>query len=188
MAKTGVKFLTIAPITSYADGAKPVYGEKVSVEYTVSLNINFEYASAEMYGDDMLRESDRGMTGYSIAGSLTDLNPEVCAVALGWKKGSDNSYSITDANPPYVGGGYVTNGMVNGVRYYEGVRFYRAQFTKDAMNASTKERNVTFNADDITGTGMGVILDDSGAQTFVQIERFAAESDAKDFSVGHLTA
>lgn len=187
MAKTGVKGLTIAPITAYADGAVPTYGTKTSVPYTVSINISNEYADAEMYGDNILRESDKGMTGYSIAASLTDLSPEMGAVMLGWiKDASGDSYRITDANAPYVGCGFVTCGMVNGVRYYEGNWYYRAQFTKDANSANTKERNVTFTPDDVSGTGFGVQLDNTGVVSFADIERFDNEAAAMAFVEGHI--
>ena len=187
MAKIGCKHFTVAPITSYADGSAPVYGDKVTVEYLVGVDMNFEYASDEMHGDDLLRESYKGLVGLTAGVSLTDLAHEVAATMLGWEKGPGKEYAITDKNPPYIGFGYIACGMKNGVRYYDAIWVYRSQFTKDSMTANTKERNVTFNPDGVTGAGYGVILNESGVATFVATERFATETEADAFINSHIT-
>ena len=182
MAKIGCKYLTVALITSYTDGSAPTYGTKTTVEYLNSIGINFEYASAELYGDDMLRESEKSLIGYSASANLTDLAPAIAAAFLGWeKKGDGDGYVVKGVNSPYVGFGMVTCGMVNGVKYYEGYWFYRSQFSKDSLGAATKEKNVTFNTDAISGTGMGCVIDTSGEPVFYEVQRFAAEADAKSF-------
>lgn len=183
MAKIGCKFLTVAPYDSTnQDGAAPTYGAEVAVEYLNSIDVNFEYADAELPGDDMIRESDRSLTGYSVASAVTDLAPEVAAAMLAWKKHAEgNGYTVTGKNTPYMGFGFVQSGMVNGVKYFEGLWFYKAQFTKDSISARTKDRNITFNTDSITGRGMPVILDESGDDSWYEIERFDTEIAAKAF-------
>ena len=189
MAYIGMRSPIFAPITTpRVDGSAIEYGTPLVIGPAVSANVTFDTADNPDYGDDVVIDNDKGINGYSIALETNDISKAARAACLGWKAvtGTGSTvthYEVTDAAPPEGGLGYIRVKMFKGVRTYEAFFFHALQFSSGGENASTKQRQITWNHPTMNAAGLGVYIDDSGnARYFVRME-FAEEDydDALDW-------
>ena len=84
-------------------------------------------------------------------------------IVVGPAVSANVTFDIAD-NPDYGDDIIVDNDK--GVRKFETFFFHALQFSNGGENASTKQRQITWNHPSMSGTGIGVYNDDSGDQKF----------------------
>lgn len=185
MAYIGMRNPRFAPIsTPRVDGSAISYGTPIDIGPAVSANVSFDVANNPDYGNDVIIDNDNGINGYTIELETNDISKDARATCLGWKAVSGGSpaavthYEIDDTNPPEGGFCFIRVKMFKGVRKYEAFFFHAVQFSDGGENASTKEKQITWNHPTMTGTGIGVYLDNSGKAKFFNWMEFDTEAAA----------
>ena len=120
-ANVGMLCPVVATVASYTAGTGITYNTGKKVAEAVSASISWNRSDGKFYGDDVLLDSDNGVTGYQIEFEPSGLTDEVRGYILG-ETVQSSEYSITEAASPDVGFGYVrvmrtsnTSGVVNAV-------------------------------------------------------------------------
>ena len=183
MAYIGMRNPKFWPITARTDGSAITYGTAVEIGPAVSANVTFDTADNPDYGDDVIIDNDKGVNGYSIALETNDISKEARAACMGWKAVTGTGttvthYEVTDAAPPEGGLSYVRVKMFKGTRKYEAFFFHALQFSDGGENASTKQKQITWNHPTMNGTGIGVYLDSSGEAKYFNWMEFDTEAAA----------
>lgn len=186
MAYIGMMNPVAAPITAYTEGSAITYGSGMVLGPAVAANLNFDVADNPDYGDDVIIDNDNGINGYSATLETNNITKEGRAMVLGWEPigTTVTHYDVTDAAAPYVGWGFIRVKMFRGVRSYEAFWFHRSQFSPNVINASTKERQITWNHPQMNVQGMGVRLDNSGKAKYFQWMEFETEAAAQAWLYG----
>lgn len=192
MAFIGMLRPVYSKITTYTEGSAITYGTGAVISKARSASISYEHEDNPFYGDDVIVENDQGLNGYTIDLETTDLPIDIRCDLLGetaLTTTSDNvtttiGYRATDAQPPYVGFGFVRVLMVGGSKKYEGFWFHRLQFAMESEEANTKEKSISWGAPKIHGTGVGVYLDSSGAVSWYDHMEFTSLSAAETWLYG----
>lgn len=180
MAYIGMRSPIAAVISSHTDGSAISYNTGFVVGKAVEASINFDKNDNPDYGDDVIVDNDTGLNGYSGTIDVSMLSADVRAKLLGWDPDASTAtlYSVGDENAPYVGFGFIHVGMYQGVKSYEAYWFHKAQFTQNAINASTKARQIEWNHPQLNFVGMGAYIDSSGNAKFFDWMTFNSESGA----------
>ena len=187
MAYIGMRKPIVAPISSHTDGSAITYGTGMVIGPAVSANLTIDASDNPDYGDDIVIDNDNGINGYSITLETNDISAEARALCLGWKPVTSGTpavtthYEATDEAPPEVGMGYIRVKMFKGERTYEAFWYHKLTFASGGENASTKQKQITWNHPTMTGTGMGAYIDDSGKAKFFDWMEFDSESDAESW-------
>ena len=186
MAYIGMRSPVAAPITAYTEGSAITYGTGMVLGPAVAANLTFDVADNPDYGDDVIIDNDNGINGYSATLETNNITKEGRAMVLGWEPigTTVTHYDVTDAAAPYVGWGFIRVKMFRGVRSYEAFWFHRSQFSPNGINASTKERQITWNHLQMNVQGMGVRLDNSGKAKYFQWMEFETEAAAQAWLYG----
>jgi phi13 family phage major tail protein len=169
--------------TPRVDGSPITYGTPVTIGPAVSANVTFDTADNPDYGDDVIIDNDKGVNGYSVSLETNDISKEARAACLGWvpKTGTGTTvthYEVTDAAPPEGGLSFIRVKMFKGVRKYEAFFFHALQFSDGGENASTKEKQITWNHPTMDGAGIGVYIDSSGNAKYFNWMEFDTEAAA----------
>jgi len=181
MAFIGMRTPKFWPIsTPRVDGSPITYGTPVVIGPAVSAQVSFDTADNPDYGDDVIIDNDKGVNGYSITLETNDVSAAARAACLGWKAVGTTvtHYEVTDDAPPEGGLSYIRVKMFKGVRKYEAFFFHALQFSDGGENASTKERQITWNHPTMEGSGIGVYIDSSGKAKYFNWMEFDTESAA----------
>lgn len=186
MAYIGMRSPVAAPVTAHTDGSAITYGAGFVIGNAVAANISFETNDNPDWGDDIIIDNDNGISGYSGSLDVNALTADVRNKLLGWTAvtGTGSAvthYEVTDDAAPEVGWGFIHVSMYQGTRSYEAYWFHKAQFTQDAVNASTKERQIAWNHPQMNFQGKGCYLDNSGKAKYFDWMTFATESAAKEW-------
>jgi len=188
MAYIGMRSPKFWPITTRTDGSAITYGSPVVIGPAVSANVTFDTADNPDYGDDIIIDNDKGVNGYTIALETNDVSKEARAACLGWKPIQNTAtppavthYEITDAEPPEGGLSYIRVKMFKGTKKYEAFFFHALQFSDGGENASTKQKQITWNHPTMNGTGIGVFIDSTGEAKFFNWMEFDSESAAESW-------
>ena len=181
MAYIGMRKPVAAPISAHTDGSAITYGTGFVIGTAVAATINQQFNDNPDYGDDVIQDTDSGMNGYTGTIDTNDIADDVRGQLLGWGTsgtGDTACYQATDANAPYVGFGFIRVKMFQGTKKYECFWFHKAQFTEAAINASTKQRQIEWNHPQLSITGMGAYIDDSGNAKYFDFKSFTTETAA----------
>lgn len=185
MAYIGMRTPKFWPITTRTDGSPITYGSPVTIGPAVSANLTFDVADNPDYGDDVIIDNDKGINGYSIALETNDISAEARAACLGWKAINTTStpatvshYEVNDTEPPEGGLSYIRVKMFKGTRKYEAFFFHALEFSDGGENASTKQKQITWNHPTMNGTGKGVYIDNSGTAHYFNWMEFSSEASA----------
>ena len=181
MAYIGMRSPVAAPVSAHTDGNAITYGTGFVIGNAVAASLNFEVNDNPDYGDDIIIDNDNGISGYSGSLDVNALTADVRAALLGWKAVGTTTthYEVTDDAAPEVGFGFIHVSMYKGVKSYETYWFHKAQFTQNAVNASTKERQITWNHPQVNFQGKGCYLDNSGDAKYFDWMSFDTETAAK---------
>lgn len=191
MAAIGLLYPMYAPITAETSGQALTYGTGKILQYGIAANITLNHTNDKLYGDDAVREVADEITDYTIQFEATNIEDEDKAAMLGEHAvtgtGSTvTEYEITDAGAPAIGFGYIRKLMINGVLKYDAFLCKKVKFALDNINAETKRQNTTFGTPTMTGQGMGVNEDSSGAVKYIAHMRFTTLSAALTYIKGKL--
>ena len=189
MAYIGMRNPIFAPVSAHTDGSAITYGTGLVIGPAVSANVTFEVNDNPDYGDDVIIDNDKGVNGYSITLETNDISKEARAACLGWaaKTGTGSTvthYEVTDDAPPVGGFGFIRVKMFRGERKYEAFWFHKLQFSDGGENASTKQRQITWNHPTMTGAGMGAYIDSSGKAKYFDWMEFDSEPAAQTWLYG----
>ena len=179
----GMNYPVAAAISAYTPGSAITYGTGFVVSEARGADLQWENENGEFYGDDVRLDAMNGIVGYTLAFEAAGLSDTVREKLLGESKSSDE-YSITGAEAPDVGFGYIKRMRDNAsgtvVENYEGWWFHKIKFGQPNENARTKERTIEWRAPTINGTGMGVFLATADEKPrFAVHETFATLAAAK---------
>ena len=186
MSYIGMRNPKFWPISQRADGSPITYGNPVLIGPAVSANVTFDIADNPDYGDDVVIDNDKGINGYNVALETNDVSVEARAACLGWKAVQNSAtppvvthYEVTDAEPPEGGLSYIRVKMFKGEKTYEAFFFHALQFASGGENASTKQKQITWNHPTMNGTGIGVHIDSSGEAKFFNWMEFETQAAAE---------
>ena len=178
-ANVGMVYPVAAPISAYAAGSAPTYGNGSNFAEAVGASVNWNRADGHFYGDDVELDSDNGVLGYTISFEPTGLKDVARALLLGEEKGSGSDYTITDEPAPDVGFGYIRVMRDKGVTSYESWWYYKLKFGISNEETRTKEQSIEWRVPTLEGNGAGVQLDNSGKLSFAVHESHATLAAAK---------
>ena len=184
MAYIGLRNPKFWPVTSRVDGSPITYGNPVVIGPAVSAQVSFDIADNPDYGDDVIIDNDKGINGYNILLETNDVSKEARAACMGWKPISSGNpaavthYEVTDAEPPEGGLSYIRVKMYKETRKYEAFFFHALEFASGGENASTKQKQITWNHPTMNATGIGVYIDSSGKAKYFNWMEFDSESAA----------
>ena len=157
----GMNYPVAAAISAYMPGSAITYGTGFVVSEARGASLQWETENGEFYGDDVLLDAAKGIIGYTLDFEAAGLSDAVREKLLGEEK-STSEYSITGADAPDVGFGYIRvmrdNASGTVVENYEGWWFHKIKFGQPNEEARTKERSIDWRTPTINGTGMGVFL------------------------------
>jgi hypothetical protein len=179
----GMVYPVAAFIDSYTPGTSISYEDGFVVAEARGATLTWETSDGEFYGDDVLLDTDKGVSGFTIDFEPSGLKTAVRAKLLGEKEASTDVYRITNANPPDLGFGYVrvmredAEGSVTVT--YEAWWFYKVKFSISSEETRTKEKNIEWRVPTLNGKGAGVYLDSSGDIAFADHEDFTTLDAAK---------
>lgn len=184
-ANVGMVYPVCAPVNTYTPGTGITYETGAVVAEARAASVTWDRSDGEFYGDDVLLDSDNGVTGYTISFEPTGLKDAIRSTLLGETLANTSEYSITDAAAPYVGFGYVRvmreNGVSGVTTKYQAWWYYRVMFSVDSEETQTKEKTIEWRTPTLSGRGTGVQLGSSEALTFATHITFDSLSDAKDW-------
>ena len=187
MAYIGMRKPQFAAVSgTRTDGSAISYGTPIVLGPAVSANVTFDVADNPDYGDDVIIDNDKGINGYSIALEVNDITAAGRAACLGWKKVMDSvtttnvdHYEANDDAPPEGGLAYIRVKMFKGVKKYEAFFFHCLQCSSGGENASTKQKQITWNHPTINAAGIGVYIDQTGKARYFDWMEFDSESAAQ---------
>lgn len=186
MAYIGMRNPKFWPISSHTDGSPITYGNPVLIGPAVSANVSFDIADNPDYGDDVIIDNDKGINGYNVALETNDISAAARAACLGWTPAYDSStppkithYEVSDAEPPKGGLSYIRVKMYQGVKSYEALFFHKLEFASGGENASTKQKQITWNHPTMNGTGIGAYIDSTGKARYFDWMEFETQADAE---------
>ena len=181
----GMVYPVCAPVASYTPGTSITYENGAVVAEAREASVSWDRSDGEFYGDDVLLDSDNGVTGYTLSFEPTGLKDAIRKMLLGETVANTSEYSIIDAPAPYVGFGYVrvmkedVEGQVKIT--YEAWWYWRVRFSIDSEETRTKEKSIEWRTPTLSGRGTGVQLDSEETLTFATHISFESLSDAKSW-------
>lgn len=190
MAFIGLRHPVFAPISAETAGSAITYGTGMVIGHAISANLTKTLNTNGLDGDDVQIESDNSEVSYSVELGVDDLLDTVRAALLGEEytaattgtNATPATLEETDEGSPYVGFGYIRVRQKNGDRQYQAVWCHKIQFGETSENATTKKSSgIEWQTPTITGTGMGVYIDNSGKARFRKKATFATEAEAIDW-------
>lgn len=178
----GMVYPVAAPISAYTPGSAPTYSTGFVIAEARGATVNWERSDAEFYGDDVLLDTDNGVTGYTIDFEPTGLKDSVRNKLLGETVAS-SEYSITDAAAPDVGFGYIRvmrEDKSGGVEVtYEGWWFHKVKFSVSSEETRTREKDLEWRTPTLSGKGSGVQLASGDTLTFAVHQSFTTMTAAR---------
>ena len=178
----GMVYPVASEVNTYTPGTSITYGTGFVIAEARGATVNWERSDAEFYGDDVLLDTDNGVTGYTIDFEPTGLSDTVRQKLLGEVKAT-SEYSITDAAAPDVGFGYIRVMREDGTTIvettYEGWWYYKVKFSVSSEETRTKEKDLEWRTPTLSGKGAGVQLSSGDALTFAVHQSFSTMAAAK---------
>ena len=147
-----------------ASGNAPVtFGTPVALPPAISANLTPNYATAELYGDDVITDDLSAFTYATIELNTRDLEPKDLVDLFGLRRGSKGEvvYSGEDVSAEVALGFRSLKSPGTNYRYYW---FRRVKFTLPASAWNTKGDSITFNTPTISGKVMPDIVPDAASK------------------------
>lgn len=166
MARIGLKGLTIAPFTSGGSGSACVYGTGQQInDVLVQANVTLEYNKVKQFADDHQVEGENNLTGATLDIEAAHIPDAIKTAMLGYTAGGTGETGVTHVttgSAPYIGVGYITSEIFQGVKSYVGYWFHKTQWTMNNDNNTTKGEQTAFNGGTLNGELMSVVLTSGG--------------------------
>lgn len=184
MASIGMQYPVWAELTGESNNT-PAYGTGMVMGKAVSANLSWQREDNELYGDDVVAETDNSVTGYTLDISTTELADGVEEAILGLAKvGSTDEYETTDDATPYGGCGYIRVLKRGSTRLYKALWYPKLQFGRNSEADNTKGRSIQWGTPTVNGKGLAVYNDASGKAKFRQQQVFTTLAAAKSYLNG----
>lgn len=154
MAEIGLRYAKYNTINSsyvYSLATPASLGKLVDANFTE------ERASAELYADDQLAESDYSFVKGTLDLTVDNITEETVATLFGHTRsgpttGAQILTKTADDNPVEVGYGQVVTKVVNGTKVYKAEYLPRIKFNSIASSHRTKGSTVEFNTQTLSAT------------------------------------
>ena len=178
----GMVYPVCAPVASYTAGTSISYSAGSVISEARAASVSWDRSDSEFYGDDVLLDTDNGVTGYTIDFEPAGLSDAIRKTLLGETQSTSEFSVISDA-APYVGFGYIrvmrdnSGGTIS--TNFEGWWYYRVQFSINSEETRTKESSIEWRTPTLTGRGTGVQLSSGETVTFAVHQSFDTLSAAK---------
>ena len=167
MARIGLRGATLARYNVDTSGAV-TYGLPVSGSCARAADLQHQFAEAELWGCDGLREYLREATGGTITFEATFFTPEMKVLAFGNKErtreityqnaeGVDITKTITSVadtssdDAPYVGFAVYSPDMINHVKKWAAIFVPCVKFSSPNTTLQTRDNNIAFQTPTTTG-------------------------------------
>lgn len=183
MAKIGMRHLVYAVVATETPGTGITYSGGADLAPAVSGNLTYDRSDNPLYGDDVMQDSDNGITGFSLDITTTELSAANEAALLGYTVDSTDAtlYSVTDTAAPYVGVGFVQVLRRKGTVTYRALWFPKVQFGISSEETQTRQQSIEWGTPTLNGKGFGVYLDASGNAVFRMQKECATLAAAQSF-------
>ena len=185
--------------------SKPYYGiynyntEENTVTYTQggvmgkATEVNIEIETSEdnnLYGDNVIAETDRKFIRGTLTNSTTDLSQSVSRVILGLvEQVLESIPGITDVGvreliyddrqvTPYLGVGVIIKKMVNGITMWRAVILTKIMYSVPSDAATTQGESIEWQTPELTGT---IMRDDTENHMWKREATFTTESQAETY-------
>lgn len=147
MAYIGLRKTYIAKLESGSYTGPETVGHAVSTEVTPN------FAEGELYGDDMVVESDREFVDADINIGVTTVPKAFNDTMFGNTVGADGVTHNANDEPNFVGYGTIGVEKVDGVKKFVGMFMPKCKFFEPGVSMNTKGNSITYNTPSITGKG-----------------------------------
>lgn len=151
MANVGLSNIWWSPLTEGADGT-PTYAGARTMGKAVSCSTSISNNSANLYGDDMIAESDTSYASGTITIGVTDDDDTIFAPLLGHTLTDGEIIKKSEDNAPYIGCGRIIMKMVNGAYKYKVEFLPKVKFSEPSQDNTTKGESIEFSTPSIEGT------------------------------------
>lgn len=185
-ANVGMQYAVAAPISAYTPGSAPTYGTGFVVSEARGANISWERGDGEFFGDDVLLDTDSSVRSGSIEFETAGIRDAIRADMLGETVANTDEYTITDADAPFVGFGYIrvmrdnatTDGSVE--ERFEAIWLWRVKFRLESEETRTKEGGgIEWRVPTLNGRITGVKQSSENKLDFRTMKSFTSFSAAK---------
>ena len=151
MAKIGLNNFWYSHLTEAQDGT-PSYDGAKTLGKAISSSASITNNSAKLYADDVLAESDSSFQSGTLTLGVDDDRDRTFADLLGHSI-TEEGEVLSNANDiaPWVACGKVIVKLVENVRYYKAVVFYKVKFHEPNDEDNTKGESVEFSTPSIEG-------------------------------------
>ena len=172
MAFVNCKGLTYAKVATSTTGSAVTYtGGKALTDYLCKVDMGEERADVKEHADGHQIDAERMLNNATVALELAATDNDIRKDLLGYSQsgtGSNIVKKITDADPPFVGVGFILANRHKGTTTYEAWWYYKVQFTSGGVSVSTRREQTEFQHETINGTAMGVVQAANGPADFVE--------------------
>ena len=192
MARIGLRGATIAKYNVDANGAV-TYGTPISGGCARTADLQLQFAEAELWGCDGLREYLREAVGGNITFEATFFSPEMKVLAFGNKEKTrqityqnDQGVNVTKTitsvadtsgdNAPYVGFAVYSPDMINHVKKWAAVFVPCVKFSSPNSTMQTRDNNIAFQTPTTTGR---FLPDDTDEHVIRDVAILDTEAEAK---------
>lgn len=175
MAAFGAKYLRFAKIATEEKGKLPTYASGVvTLGGLVKADLTVNYASGEMYADDVLAERVEEFISGSLAVEVDELENEEASVVYGARiNESEEKADNASDSAPCGGLGYYKTLVKNGERFWRGYYYPKVKATLGNDTAATKSSSITLATTPLTFT---VFEPENGDWRYTK--RFSTEAEA----------
>lgn len=191
MARIGLKNALYNQIDTSTGKYKALGGGGTvpALERIISETFAPEYASAELYADDVLAETDYSFTKGTLTLTVADDDDSILAAFLGNTDASGEITKSIDDTAPEFGYGHIVTKMVKGTKYYKVEFFPRVKFTSANTDANTRGEAVEFGTTTIEGRVMPLesVMNNMAAGIWEMHETFSTLAAAQTYLTGLLT-
>ncbi|MGO5314034.1 major tail protein [Bilifractor sp. LCP21S3_A7] len=150
MANIGLRKPFFAPFKSTGSG----YDAPTALGQAVSVKISVNKAEGELYGDDVMVESDSEFSSATIDLGVTTIPIAFHQSMFGHTiTEQETSYSVNDT-PPEGGFGIIGVEKVDGKRKYVANFFPRTKFSEPDSEYETKSGSISYKTPSISGKAM----------------------------------
>ena len=182
MAKTTCKGLTYAVYGSGGSGTAVTYtGGKQKTDFLCKVEINENRDQQKEYADGHQIDSESRMVDVTVALELANTDADIRKDILGHKSsgtGQNAESSVTDAEAPYIGVGFILANRHLGVVTYEAYWFYKMQFSSGGVTSTTRKDTAQWEHETINGTGSAVQLAAGGDLLYYAYTSVSTEAAA----------
>lgn len=142
-----------APVATDTDSGITYSTGKVLGEF-MNANRQYQYAEANLYGDDKCVEHVKEITGVNVTLGVTWLPADAYATLFGVTNSETNARRTTsETGSPKVGVGWIKKGKRGDNVVYTVCWIYKAVFQLPDDAVQTKAGNIQFNTPSMSGSG-----------------------------------